>query len=405
MQRPQQSKWTPPDAAREENAARAGGVMSARLRVVHLTTVHSPLDPRIRLKEARSLREAGWQVDLIAAWHGADPLDDGIARHPLPPRRSRVARMILAPFTAFRIARRIPADLFIFHDPELLLVGLLLKWSGRRVAYDSHEDAPATVVNKAYIPKWVKPILQACIALAERLVVPTLDGVIVATPPIGRRFTKTARRLVTVRNYPLLEDMPTPLPIQERVEVDLVYVGILTRGRGAVEMVRGLEYLTEWGGRLHIAGRIVPEALYEELRSLPGWSRVVYHGVLRHDEVVSLVRRCGIGLVTVLPEPNHIEGYPTKMFEYMACGLPVVASDFPLWREFQGSRPYALLVSPEPKAIAEAVTMLLGDIEQARRLGAMGRLRVEEEFNWDREGKALVDFCRVLVEPPTAGAR
>ena len=117
--------------------------MADRARIVQLTTVHHPLDPRIYLKQARSLANAGFDVWLLARGAGltspASEFED-VTFVPLPGGRARMARL-RRQAVASREIRRIKPDVIHVHDPELLPLARRLKRSlGAKVIYDKHED-------------------------------------------------------------------------------------------------------------------------------------------------------------------------------------------------------------------------------------------------------------------------
>ena len=94
--------------------------------------------------------------------------------------------------------------------------------------------------------------------------------------------------------------------------------------------------------------------------------------------------RCGI--ILDHPIDNYLDSYSTKMFEYMACGLPVVCSDFPLWERLVGDADCGVVVDPlDPPAVAAAIEQLWKDPDEARRLGENGRRAVLDRFNWEAE--------------------
>ena len=138
----------------------------------------------------------------------------------------------------------------------------------------------------------------------------------------------------------------------------------------------------------------------------PGWQRVQEHGFLNRKGVLDILTRSKIGIVTLLPSPNYIDAYPVKMFEYMAAGLAVVASDFPLWREIVTSAECGINVDPgDPSAIHRAIETLLKDDEQCRKFGENGQRAVIEKYNWEQEGNKLVQFYKTTIARSTGKTR
>jgi len=367
-------------------------------RVVHLTTVHPPFDTRIFQKEAKTLVRAGYDVALIAQ-HAKNEIVDGVKIIALPKPRNRLTRIFSLTWRAFRLALREQADVYHFHDPELLPIGVLLKiFTRAKVIYDVHEDVPQQILTKYWIPVPLRQPLAVVFNAAEKLLVWAMDAVVVATEGIGAKFARF--RPIVVHNYPDLGILPNPAPVpQEEGQKVLVYVGGISRLRGAVEMIRALECLTYsedvW---LDLIGRVEPAELEAELRALPGYGRVRFFGWLPWKLAWEHAQSALVGLVLFHAAPNHTNALPNKLFEYMAIGIPVIASNFPLWKEIVEGNNCGITVDPlDPKAIAQAVEHLLTHPDEACRMGENGRQAVEEKYNWEREGEKLLKLYEGLL--------
>jgi len=141
-----------------------------------------------------------------------------------------------------------------------------------------------------------------------------------------------------------------------------------------------------------ICGRYWPAELEQRVRSMPGFERVDYQGWLQPDRVTAALRQADAGLVCFLPEPNHVEAGPNKLFEYMAAGLPVIASAFPAWREIVEEGDCGLCVDPaEPAAIAEAIVWLAEHPQRRAEMGRNGQRLVRERYNWEAEARRLIE--------------
>ena len=173
------------------------------MKVVHLTTVHPPFDTRIFYREAKTLARAGYEVVLIAQ-HDKDELVEGIKIIALPKPRNRLARILGLTWLAFRLALRQRAEIYHFHDPELLPIGVMLKLFTRaRVIYDVHEDVPEQILTKYWIPVPLRRPLAVVFNAFEKLLARAVDAVVVATEGIAKKFLRL--RPVVVHNYPDLE--------------------------------------------------------------------------------------------------------------------------------------------------------------------------------------------------------
>jgi glycosyltransferase involved in cell wall biosynthesis len=352
------------------------------VKVLHVTTLHPARDVRIFGKECRTLAEAGHEVHLAAPLAAAESVD-GVSIEPLgfvgvqtgPAGLSRRLRAALA------AAKASGAELFHLHEPELLPLALWLKAGGSRVLYDAHEDTPvqvATLGDGGLAGRSLGVGWTAGLAVLGRVV----DGVIAATPRVAERFPSA--KTVVVRNFPLVEEAEAFAgPPQAQRPRELLYLGGVTVDRGARELVQAIELVPE--ATIVLAGRVQPPALAQELRH----DRIQLAGWLDRPRVAEALRRARAGLLVLQPRRAYVESLPVKMFEYMAAGIPFVASDFSLWRELADG--CGLFVDPgDPRAIAAAIERLLDDPDEAKRLGARGRELVRETYNWEHEAERLL---------------
>lgn len=363
----------------------------AAMRVLHLASQHPADDVRIFLKECRSLASSGYDVHYVAP-EAADGTRDGVTLHgfalPGGYRPLQIARRL---WRVWRVANGVGADLVHFHEPVLLPVALLLRLRGARIVYDVHEDHLAALEDGPYSESWKRLGLRLFEAVARR----ACDGFVAATPAIARRLP--AGRTVEALNYALREEFAAQAPVASANGANVVYVGIITAGRSLREMVEAAERLRDPEARLVLIGGFAPPELEQEARSLPGWSRVEYLGPRGRQEVAERLAGARAGLVLFHPQPNHTEAVPNKLFEYLAAGLPVVASDFSYWRSLLEPIDCALWVDPtDPERIAAAVDELLADEERAREMGRRGATAVRERLNWEHEAPKLVELYERL---------
>ena len=366
--------------------------------IVHLTSAHGRFDTRIFLKECRSLSQRGHEVTILLA-DGAEPqVRDGVRFESVRPTKARLSRMLLTPMRLFRRVMALRPDVCHLHDPELIPIGLLLKARGVKVIFDAHEDLPKQILTKPYLPGFLRPGLACAAGYFLRWTLVWMDGLVAATPSIHSALKPINNAIVTVNNFPILGELS---PAGDR-QVDgrsVCYIGGISEIRGIIPLVQAMELLPA-EVRLKLAGPFEDPALEKSVRGLPGWSRVDYLGTIGRAAVADVMAHSVCGLVTFLPAQNHIEAQPNKLFEYMSAGLPVIASDFPLWRALLGEGDCGLCVDPQdPKAIAGAVRVLLGQPGSALAMGLNGERAVRERYNWEVEAGHLGSFYDSIVGP------
>jgi glycosyltransferase involved in cell wall biosynthesis len=222
--------------------------------------------------------------------------------------------------------------------------------------------------------------------------------VVAATPHIAKRFPTI--KTTTVQNFPFLsQSIRNPaIPYQQKEKI-VAYVGVVSALRGAKEMVEAMALLPHrLNARLKIAGIFNPVGLEDEARRLPGWGRVDFLGWQVHEDAMAMLREARMGIVLFHSAPNHTEAQPNKLFEYMSVGIPVITSNFPLWRRVVEETQCGLHVDPlNPKAIAKAIQWLLEHPAEAEEMGKRGQKAVWEQYNWDVEAHKLLElYHRIL---------
>lgn len=360
-------------------------------RIVHLTSAHPRNDPRIFIKQCRTLAANGYDVTLVVADGKGDARTDGVAIADVGRLPGRLQRILKTTQRVFDRAMALDADIYHFHDPELIPAGLKLKRHGKTVIFDSHEDVPRQLQGKPYLGPVSRRVLPALFSAYERFACSRFDGIITATPFIRDSFLKINPVTVDINNFPIIDEFAGPLSwTMKRNEV--CYVGAISGIRGIRQLVEAGTMLQS-GARLNLAGRFFDPAVEAQVRAHPGWQQVSDLGFLDRAGVRDVMARSVAGLVTLLPLPNHVDSLPTKMFEYMSSGIPVIASDFPLWREIIEGNQCGICVDPlDPGAIAGAIDHLVTNPDIAKSMGERGRKAVLEKYNWSIEAARLTDF-------------
>lgn len=365
-------------------------------RVAHLTSVHPRNDTRIFIKQCRSLAAHGYDVTLVVADGQGYECKDGVKIVDVGCLPGRLNRMFRITRRVLKKAIELDADLYHFHDPELIPIGLKLKCLGKKVVFDSHEDVPKQLLGKPYLNLVLLRMLSNTFSLFERYACPRFDGILAATPFIHDKFLAINPRSVDINNFPMIGELDAAVPWTDKRD-EVCYVGGVGAIRGIREVVRACEFL-QTPARLNLAGRFSEPAVEAEVKACPGWSRVNELGFVDRAGVREVLGRSVAGLVTFHPLPNHIDAQPNKMFEYMSSGIPVIASNFPLWREIVEGNDCGLCVdSLAPMAIAAAIDFMINNPERAQQMGENGQRAVRERYNWFIEEAKMLDFYKNLM--------
>ncbi|MGC2420936.1 MAG: glycosyltransferase family 4 protein [Candidatus Acidiferrales bacterium] len=373
-----------------------------KIRLCHFTTAHRQLKSRSFHRECLPLAAAGIAVRYVA------PMEirgrrDGVDFVALPEHASRARRLLAGPSLVRELLRQ-DASLYHFQDPELLPVAFALKLIfGKRVVYDTYEDFPSVAANKAAIPRALRPFAAAIVGAAEKLAARYFDGVMTADPLTLRRMARFGKsRKLVFYNFPNLDFFPAPEPRAKRF--DVVYRGGLSERAGTFVVLDAMRLLAARlkPARLLLVGYFDDDAaekqVRERVRELGLASSVVIRGRLEHEEMAKALGEARVGVCPLQPHPKFLKNIPVKIFEYWACGLPVVASDLPPIRPFFRNTSAGFLFRPGCAAeLAASIGWLMDHPEAATRMGCAGRAAVVDRFNNDGEVRKLREFCARIV--------
>lgn len=368
------------------------------VKAVHLTSVHQTFDVRIFQKECKTLLEAGYEVVLIAP-HGKDEIVDGVRIHTIYKPNNKVLRILTSGWRVFRAAQKEKAALYHFHDTELIPVGFILTLLGKPVIYDMHEHMPGYLLTKEWIPAFLRKPVSKAFQLFERLTLNRFH-VVFAEKSYVEDYLWVKNRTI-VLNYPLA-DFLLQVQAGKFTEPTIGYVGDVNESRGALVTTQALSLLAKKGqapkwlciGRIHDTLKTKLQTMIDDNNL-----NVEFTGYMVSKEAHPLVARTHIGLAVVERIPNNTGSLLTKLFEYMALGMPLITSDFPLYKELIEGIGCGLCVAPEkPEELAEAIEYLLSHPEEAAEMGRRGREAVKGNYNWNTEAEKLLElYKRVLA--------
>lgn len=350
-------------------AAAPGARLDGRT-VLHVTSVHRPRDVRIFHKETAAARKAGASADVLG-------LETPVTR----------GKRIVAGWRLVRKAAKSGADVYHFHDPELLPASLwLAKRTGKPVIYDLHEYLGGTVRTKRWLPAAIRRPLAVVAERAEFAMASRLPGIVGSNEDLAARFAVRGQRATVVTNAPWSSSFPVPPPATEPI---VLYVGGLSPIRGLTVMKDAFALVTHPGARLLLVGPGDPGELADNVEWL---------GVVDHSEVAALVARSAISWVPLQYNGNYQKIVPTKLIEAMASARPVVTSNFGRMAQIARAANCGLLVPPDdPQAHAAAIDRLLGDPELAATMGRAGRDAFERGWAFERQADRLTSFYDQLI--------
>lgn len=360
------------------------------------STVHPWNDIRIFHKESKSLAKR-YDIELHIPANFKHKQIGNIHIFGLQKWDRRIDR-IKAILTVTIRALKSKADIYHFHDPELIPVGFILRIFRKKVIYDVHEDYPKAILSKTWLPKPIRIPIAKVMHFLEWLAARFfLIKIIIAWPRIADHFPDNKTKLV--QNFSITSELlsETPCPYNKRPN-NLVYVGSISKIRGIYENIKSFEYIKTEDFRMKLIGTFNDSLIEKECKNLANWARIDFLGWKDRNEVRDILDKSKIGIILFQAHPNHMNAHPNKLFEYMSAGIPVVISNFPLWKNIVDDARCGLTVDPTNiKEIADAINWLFENPEEAEQMGQNGRTAVLEKYNWEQEELKLFQIYEDII--------
>lgn len=364
------------------------------VKVCQVTSVHSRYDVRIFRKIAKSVASGGYASCILVCDCLPDETKDGVDFYSVHyAAKNRIGRILHSWKKLYKKAVAVDADLYHLHDPELLKLGLRLKKAGKKVIFDSHEDYYYKIAEKTWIPKPLRKTAQRIYGKKERHALKKFDGVISVTPHIVDRLRKINENTVMVTNYPA--KMVLPKREKERIICFAGGVSPIYMHDKVIEAVSTLHNV-----KYCFAGNTSKEYM-NYLKTVPGYDKAEYLGVLSYEEVMELYAKSSVGIVTY----NYAQSLGgklgtlgvLKLFEYIQGNIPMVATDFDLWRPIVEGNKIGLCVNPNSvEEIRSAIDKLIND-------GAFNEQcadncnKIKDAYSWDSQEKVLLEFYDTIL--------
>lgn len=364
------------------------------MKICHMTSAHPNQDKRIFYKECLSLSKYGYNTFIIA--QGDTFENQGIHIIGVPKaKHGRLERVLVTSRRVYVEALKLDADIYHIHDPELLPYAIKLKKRGKSVIFDSHEDFFTVAEESDYIPKILRGMVSKLVQMFLVKASSIVDAVISVTPHICEKYKKYNNNTYMITNYPVLStaerDGQKRILSSERKVVFAGGIGYSGNHENIIKAMSKLEnvkYLLIGFGEQHYL---------DMLKHIDGWENVDFRGKIEYDKVKYYLEESRVGII--LQNPNITTGYNigtlgnTKIFEYMRAGLPVICTDFQLWKDIIDEYKCGIYVNPHnEEELYHAIKYLMEDFAAASEMGDNARRAIIEKYNWSTQESLLLDI-------------
>lgn len=358
-------------------------------------------------RQGPALVEAGHEVVYVAG------MPDEVIEHPFTwevlSDRERTLARVTGGLNLLGRMRSLRCDLLQLCSLELLPLGLALKvFSGTRIVYDCREDiASALRERRDSFPAFLRTALFKAVRMLEAIAARSFDGILTADPAVWELHVGMPKeRKHIFYNTALISQFPeTYLPLAER-EFDLTVLGSMSSLRsGTHHVLDALGILKERGlsPTLLLIGEPegeVASAIEERVQEYGLVRQIIQTGRIPHAQVAAQLIRAKVGIVPLQDLPKFRRNIACKAFEYMACGMPSIASDLPPQRLFLHSAIASFYPCGDIEALASQIEELLNDPSRCQGMGEVARAEVKSKWNGEREQGKLRLFYAKLLEMP-----
>lgn len=372
-------------------------------RICHLTSMHDWEDDRIFQRACTGLARKGFDVHLVAmARPDQEPAEFqkfGVTIH-LVPHLQGISRRWKGSRNVVRRAASVNADIYQFHDPDLLPHIGQLKSGKAAVVYDIHENYAGRFSD------WGLPsFLGTLYRKYELFKINRLHGITVVSSSMKELFNDSDTPVEITRNSTDLERLRgIKLDHMRRKDhLEIITSGSHSHARNCLQTVQAIVHLNQLTNemiRFRFVGRYL-QGIDKEMRQKADADKtsdqLILDGMLPWEQNFSRLASADIGCVFYEDNPNNRVGIPNRLFEYMYCGLPVAVSDFPELRNIVQSAECGVVVNSEdPLDIARGLAQIITDPEKARQMGANGKKAIEEVYGYHVDLDNLVKFYQQI---------
>lgn len=372
------------------------------MKICFLSSMHPANDKRVHYKEAVSLVRAGFDVVHVCPDKEGDRVLDGVRVVTFGGSRSIAGRLgQLAKL--YRLARAENADVYHCNEVDSWMAGVALKIAaGKTVVFDSHE-IPSHDFAETRVPKPLRPLAVVFLRVLFRFMLLFTDRLVLAKKSADLDFRGTRVPKVLVQNFsdPAAGAGVAAAPSNDD-GITVVHLGAINKMRGWPQMLDALALAKDQRIKLRVIGQF-GDNTGDEFLAYAGQKglkdRVIFEPWIPYDAVQRALSECHVGIILFQPVMlSFTHALPHKMFDYMLAKLPVIVPDFAVEvAEIVKESKAGILVDPtDAQKVAEALDLLAASPDLRRQYGDAGRKAVLETYNWQQEGKKLVEMYEGL---------
>ncbi|MDA7794268.1 glycosyltransferase [Flavobacteriales bacterium] len=366
------------------------------MKVCHLSSVHQRNDTRIFFKECMTLQKNGYDTFWIVADGLGDEVKNGVSIIDVGLSTNRFSRIFSSTIKVFSRARKLNADIYHFHDPELAPICLLFRLMSKPVIFDVHENVAEQIKDKQWLSPTFARFLSFLFMLLNK-VFTRFYNIIIAEYSYATLYEnkKSKNKFEVILNFPEVQFLEKFKNIKRKGH-EFFYIGVVSNDRGLEVILDALNILDSknFDFKMHFVGRLFDEVDWVKYASIK--DKVIFYGRKSLDEGYAISTQCIAGLAVLKPIGNYVWSYPTKVFEYMAIGLPTITSNFALYKQIVEENKVGWCVDPySPEDLAEIMISILesNSLEEVSNFA----LSASEKYSWQTESMKLLNMYESIL--------
>jgi len=364
-----------------------------------VTSIHPDFDVRI-MKEANFLLDHGFNVHLICPWNCRQVKIPGIIFLTFKRATKRALRFI----NYFRISKYLlkrKYDLYHFHDIDILPLFCLVKILTKKpVIYDIHENYPDEMLVRYWVPDSLRWILYYFTKYLQLICAYFIRNLILVVPSQEADFSSLRYNKIIIRNFASKTLLETKQDNYETRNDAIIFTGIHYIAAGSILFLDIAKKILEKFPNLQFycidwfeGDYLLKKQMFTYIESHSMKNKIIFLPPIRPDKIMSYLNTATIGLAPYLRVIKNIKGIPTKIFEYMAAGLPIVCSNLPLLKEIIEKEKLGLVADPENvDDFVEKISFLIYNRSLAKEMGENGTRAFINQYSWEVESLKLKKF-------------
>jgi glycosyltransferase involved in cell wall biosynthesis len=379
-----------------------GAIKKYMKKISIITSIHPDFDKRI-YRMAKSVADAGYQVELICPWNVKEGIKEGIYYKPFK-GEVKLRKRLGNYRKIWKLLISSSSDLFHFHDLDLVpLMAFFALTKRKDVIYDIHENYSVEMKEREYIPALLRPIVSFGVKWIEYIGALIIKNLVIVVDSQEKQFSKRQFNVIKVRNFATLGILEDKLDNYSTREDSVIFIGAQTEANGSLlflqvanEVINKkpdvkfycIDYFSDSNFKKEFFSKINEYGLSDSIVILPP---------VKSYEIMKYINLATIALSPSLNLPSKMLGLPTKTFEYMAGGLPIVSNNHPYPIKFIQKNGIGLLANPDiPSQFVDHIIYLIDHREEAEKMGEKALNCFITKYNWEKEIDKLLEFYEGL---------